>query len=314
MPRKRRYKPKFEHYGLFVNQRAAGYSAELVKKLISAIRDKKANWTVLEPVDAIGLLTAARMAAGLRKPSQAFQTEIERRGPITSLIACGGDGTVNLVARAAAEGSLPLGILPMGRHNNIARSLFGHVDTDAATEKILEKSYRLIDVGRVADQFFIGSIGLGFTPALQESLEGRSKPRFALGWSRLAGNVANDVLSPERVIKVDAFRFEVGPRILNVNLLPYTCSLPIDIAATPDDGLAEIIIDVGADVQEFSGFVKSVYKKKQLFGSRFRLFRGKVISIQPTRGDKMYLDGEIVDLPTDGIEITVDEKKLNVYC
>ncbi len=314
MPRKRRYKPKHEHFGLFINRKAGGYSAEAVKKLITAVRSKNANWTVVEPPDAMSLLAATRMAAGLRKASQPFQKDIERRGAITSLVACGGDGTVNLVARAACEGSLPLGILPMGRHNNIARSIYGHDDPKAAIDRIMEKSYRLIDVGRVADQFFVGSIGLGFTPAFQKSITERGAPRFGIGWSRLASGVASGVSQPTRVIKVDTFRFEVGPIILNINLLPFTCGLPLDSAAMPDDGLAEIIFDVDAEAQEFSGFVRQVYKKKQLFGNRFRLFRGRNIVIQPTRGDKLYLDGEIVELPTDALEITIDQKKLNVYC
>ena len=209
---------------------------------------------------------------------------------------------------------MPLGILPMGSHNNIAKSIYGNDDCKTAMERILEESYRLIDVGRVVDQLFIGSIGLGFTPALQESIMVRGVPKFGLGWARLAGGVANEVSPPTRVIKVDTFRFEVSPIMLNINLLPFTCDLPFDCVAIPDDGLAEITFDVGADTQEFSGFVREVYKKKQLFGDHFRLFRGRNIVIQPTRGDKLYLDGEIVELPTDAIEITIDQKKLNVYC
>ena len=34
----------------------------------------------------------------------------------------GGDGTVNLVAQIALKADLPMGIIPLGRFNNIARN------------------------------------------------------------------------------------------------------------------------------------------------------------------------------------------------
>ena len=174
--------------------------------------------------------------------------------------------------------------------------------------------YRTIDVGLAADQMFFGSIGLGFIPHLAQELEGRKLPRFAIGWSKLAAKVASTVKPVKTIIKIDAFRFELRPMIFNVNLLAYSVGLPLSSASLPDDGHAEIILDRGDSSEEFSAYVRNVFKNKYYYGDAISLYRGADISVQPTKGRTMYLDGELIDLPTEYLEIRISDQKLKVFC
>jgi len=254
------------------------------------------------------------VAVGKRRSSRSLPQPFARGGPVTALVACGGDGTLNLVARAAMKVDLPVGYLPMGKFNDIARFLYDSLDTNIAIEKILTGGYRTLDVGSAANQPFLSSLGVGFTPQLAEELEGNSLPRFGLGWSQLSQKAAANVSVQKTVVKVDAFRFETTPIILNVNLLPYSLGLMLSPASLANDGHAEIIFDHGESTGSFSGYVRKIYKKKYLYGNEVRLYRGKVISWQPMKGRTLYLDGELLDIPTDTLEIKIGTGQLNVFC
>ena len=52
------------------------------------------------------------------------------------LIACGGDGTVNAVAKLGLDMGIPMGILPIGRYNNVASSLYGKLKESEIIERL----------------------------------------------------------------------------------------------------------------------------------------------------------------------------------
>ena len=80
-----------------------------------------------------------------------------------------------------------------------------------------------------------------------------------------------------------------------------------------DDHRAEIVFDVRANRRDLAAYAGQISKGKFVYGSEVRLFRGSVITIQPTRGRTLYLDGELINLPTNILEIKISEKQLKVY-
>ncbi len=314
MTRKRQQRTGKSHFAILVNQSASGYRKAAVDRLISAIRDAGGTYTFYEPESAIDLLKQAEVTAGSRRSSSAYPAPYARGGKVTSLIACGGDGTFNLCARAALSGDLPVGCVPLGKMNNIAKYLYGSAEIEPAIKAIISGGYRQIDVGRAADIPFFGSVGLGFIPHLLEELSEQKAPRFALGWSQLGARIAGGVTLKKTLLKVDSFRFEIRPIILNVNLLPYSAGLPLTPASIADDGHAEIVFDQGDDPGNFASYTRLILKKKYLYGNEVRLYRGKAITCQPVRGRNLYLDGEMISVPNDILEIQIDQKQLSVFC
>lgn len=231
---------------------------------------------------------------------------------VTALIAAGGDGTVNLVARAALEGELPLGILPMGRYNNISRSMDGLVKPEAAVEKISSGKYRTLDVLRVGDQIVLGSFGIGFIPALAEQLSGEKPPRFSMGWAKLGTRAAEKVLPVDAIIKADSFRFDVAPVMLNVNLLSYSVGLKLSPASISDDSRAELIFDEAASGTDFSKYLKGIVKEEYHYGDAISLYRSESISLQLSKSVKLYLDGEILPASAQGMTLRFAEKKIKL--
>jgi len=296
-----------------VNESAATYRPEPIERLTAAIRKRGDQYTVIRPKSAHELSDAAQAACGRRRGRRLLPQMFERRGRVTSLVACGGDGTFNLVARAARFADIPVGLLPMGRFNNIGRSLYTDLGAAACIKRIAGREVRLIDVGNVSGQPFFGAIGLGLIPHLTRMLADQKTPRLGMGWARVVGQAASKIEPKKLVVKVDAFRFEISPTLLNVNLLSHAGGLAMSPASLTDDRRAEIIFDVSVGHRELGTFARQLHSGKFLYGANVRLFRGSVITIQPIQGRTLYLDGELIELPTNLVEIKIDDKQLKVF-
>lgn len=84
---------------------------------------------------------------------------------IDCVILGGGDGSMSCAAQALIETGLPLGILPMGTANDLARTLHIPLDLSAACDVIAGGIVHEVDVGSVNGRLFfnVANIGLGVT-------------------------------------------------------------------------------------------------------------------------------------------------------
>ena len=93
------------------------------------------------PITRLGKLNSARLVARWLKAGA------------RAIIAAGGDGSVGAVATLASQANLPLGILPLGTANDIARALALPADPAAAASLIADclasGDERLIDAGEL---------------------------------------------------------------------------------------------------------------------------------------------------------------------
>ncbi len=89
-----------------------------------------------------------------------------------TLVACGGDGTVNALVQHLVGTQGTLGVLPGGTLNHFARDL-GVDDPDAALAALERHEVRRIDVGRVNGRAFVNNVALGLYPELVRERERR---------------------------------------------------------------------------------------------------------------------------------------------
>lgn len=78
------------------------------------------------------------------------------------VMAWGGDGTINEVASALAFGEVPLGIVPAGSGNGLARQLGVPPNAADAIRHAIATEPRRIDVGEMDDRLFVNLAGIGF--------------------------------------------------------------------------------------------------------------------------------------------------------
>lgn len=94
-------------------------------------------------------------------------------------VAVGGDGTVSGVADGLAQTGLPLGIIPLGTGNALARELKIPQELDQALQILAGKQRTIIvDALKLEQRFFVLDISVGFSSFLMRETGRWSKQRF----------------------------------------------------------------------------------------------------------------------------------------
>lgn len=83
-----------------------------------------------------------------------------------TLVAGGGDGTINTAASAILGREITLGVLPLGTLNHFAKDLGIPLDLEEATKLILKGSWCKVDVGEVNGRCFLNNSSLGVYPVI----------------------------------------------------------------------------------------------------------------------------------------------------
>ena len=121
----------------------------------------------------------------LRDISPSSSTElrdaIRQHGPEVDLIIIGGgDGTLNTAVDALVEVARPVGILPMGTANDLARTLDIPISIPAACQAIARGNIRHIDLGCANGKYFFNVASLGLSVTITERLNGTIKGRWGI--------------------------------------------------------------------------------------------------------------------------------------
>jgi diacylglycerol kinase (ATP) len=165
------------------------------------------------------------------------------------VVVAGGDGTVAEVIARLGDRRLPIGILPLGTANNIARSLEIGGEPQVLVESWnLEKTRRL-DVCRADGPWgvspFVESFGLGLLPEmiLKANKKGKEKGALNLKQGReLLSQLARDGKPLKLEIMIDGRKLDgewLGVEVMNI---PYTGpGLALSPEADFADGMIELV-------------------------------------------------------------------------
>lgn len=134
------------------------------------------------PVDVILAKGGAELLASAR--------DAVARG-VPTVVAGGGDGTINAIASVVADSPVVLGVLPMGTLNHFAKDLGIPLEINEAIRIITEGRVARVDMGEVNGQLFLNNSSLGIYPSIvrnrerQQRHNGRNK-WLAFAWAMVA--------------------------------------------------------------------------------------------------------------------------------
>jgi diacylglycerol kinase (ATP) len=104
----------------------------------------------------------------------------EYRDRVDLVIIGGGDGTLNAAVAGLVDTQLPLGILPLGTANDLARTL-GIPDTlPEACQVIADGKLTSIDLGWVNEKYFFNVASLGLSVQITRKLTKEVKQRWGV--------------------------------------------------------------------------------------------------------------------------------------
>ncbi|MDR2347675.1 MAG: hypothetical protein LBD90_03455 [Bifidobacteriaceae bacterium] len=208
--------------------------------------------------DELGLGQPLWLETTAASPGTAQATQAARHGGVSTVVAAGGDGTVRAVAAGLAGQPVPMGVVPLGTANLLARNLrLPVLSVRDALEVALTGRRRQIDVGRLSgwdaagqpvldNEAFLVISGLGFDAALVSGADASLKRR--LGWP--AYFVSGFTHLADKPIKVsvtaDADRDDAVSRRHDARSVMFgNCGLlPAGLNLVPDADLSDGLLDM----------------------------------------------------------------------
>src|SRR5205085_4914339 len=99
---------------------------------------------------------------------------------VETIVAAGGDGTINAVAAEVADSGRTLGVLPLGTLNHFAKDLGIPLDLERAVQVITRGRVAPVDVAEVNGRVFVNNSSLGIYPHIV-SMRRHQQERLARG-------------------------------------------------------------------------------------------------------------------------------------
>ena len=159
------------------------------------------------------------------------------------VVAWGGDGTINEVARALVFSRTSLGIVPGGSGNGLSRDLKIPFHPPAALEHAVRSQDRILDAGELDGQLFFNIAGIGLDAHVAGMVATRIHHRGLIPY--LASTVGDLVRYKPRdyIVEADGERFDImALMVVIANSTQYGFNTRIAPLAVADDGLLDLVI------------------------------------------------------------------------
>ena len=241
-------------------------------------------------------------------------TELARQKALDgyfAVVAIGGDGTINEIARALVHTQTALGIIPCGSGNGLARHLQIPLDVRRAAGIIDDGKTDVIDYGKMNGYPFFCTCGVGFDAfvSLKFSQAGRRGPLAYLEKTLVESlkyqPETYELVTDGNAASYNAFLIACG------NASQYGNNAYIAPQADMNDGLLDVTILEPFTVLDAPALAFQLFNKKINQNSRIKTFRCRRLDIHRKKPGVAHYDGEPVML---GKDITIDimEKGLHV--
>jgi YegS/Rv2252/BmrU family lipid kinase len=241
------------------------------------------------------------------------QAILGNKDKIDCVVIAGGDGTLNAAAPGLLQSGLPLGIVPAGTANDLARTLGIPDDPIEALDVIARGEERRIDLGRVNDELFFNVASIGLSVALARAMSSQAKRRFGrLSYALAAMRVIARarpfsalIVSEGDVAPVKTLQVAVG------NGRYYGGGNAVEKSAEIDDGHLDLYSLEVNHVWKLAWMAPSFRSGAHGAFKEVRAVRGRNFEIHTRRPRRVNADGEI--LTTTPAKFSVLPKAIRVF-
>lgn len=233
------------------------------------------------------------------------------------VVAIGGDGTINEIARSLVHTETALGIIPCGSGNGLARHLRIPMEAKAAIDLLNQGNRVCIDYGKINNIPFFCTCGVGFDAFVSLKFADSGKRGLltylenTLHESLTYQPETYEIENEEGTVKYKAFLIACG------NASQYGNNAYIAPNASLTDGLMDITILEPFTVLEVPNLSFQLFNKTIDQNSRIKTMRAKKIKIHRQCDGVMHFDGDPlmagkeleVEIIPNGLHVIASPKK-----
>ncbi len=187
---------------------------------------------------------------------------------VEALVVCGGDGMAHIGVQAVACTGTPLGIIPCGTGNDVARYFdLPRRDPVAAADRVIATRTRTVDLARSGTKYFVTVLAAGFDAVVNERANLMTWPKGQMRYN-LATLAELRTFEPlPYTLELDGATRRLDAMLVAIGNGPsFGGGLRITEGAVLDDGMLDVVI------------IKPMSKGK-LVRTYPRLFKGTHVTI-----------------------------------
>ena len=233
------------------------------------------------------------------------------------VVAVGGDGTVNEVARSLVHSNTALGIIPCGSGNGLARHLRIPMNAEGALKVLADCHIKQLDYGMIDEEPFFCTCGVGFDAFISD--------RFAKSGRRGLVTYVENTLKEGLKYRPETYEITIDGQqqtyeaflIACANANQYGNNVYIAPQASMSDGLMDVTIIEPFTVFEAPQIALQLFDKTITSNSRIRTFRCQHVRIKRSASGVIHFDGDPKEAGTEldvrlvpqGIRVVVNKRK-----
>lgn len=220
----------------------------------------------------------------------------EMGGKVDIIVAVGGDGTVNEVARSLVHTPTALGIIPVGSGNGLARHLRIPMEPAEAMKIINEACVENLDYGRINGEAFFCTCGVGFDAFISM--------KFAEAGKRGLSTYIEKTLQDGLSYRPEVYSIEMDGEaetheaflIACANASQYGNNAYIAPNASTRDGLLDVTLLTPFTPLEAPQIVLQLFNRQLSKNSHVKIFRTKHLRITRKNEGPAHIDGDPVNM------------------
>ena len=228
------------------------------------------------------------------------------------VIAIGGDGTVNEVARNLIHSDVVLGIIPRGSGNGLARELHLPFDTRSAIDVIFSNHISVIDACKANGYIFFCTCGVGFDAVVSADFA-KEKRRGQLTYLK-------DIVENYLKYKPEKYELHINNNTMREKAFLITCANASQygynayIAPNADisDGQMDVTILSPFNMMDIGPLTIQLFTRTIDKNSKIKTFRTKEARIVRQKEGIMHIDGDPVMASKD-IDLSMLRSALHVF-
>jgi YegS/Rv2252/BmrU family lipid kinase len=214
-------------------------------------------------------------------------------GSVDAVVVGGGDGTLARHMARALRLDVPVGLIPLGTFNELARTLEIPLDVEAACRTIAEGHTRRIDVATVNGAYYVNEASIGLSSRLTRLQRPADKQRFGF-WA-----IAASTLAAFRYLR--PFRTQIEYEGGSVSLRTFQLTVANSHRfggfitaqdAAIDDGRLDLYAIEGEGLLPIWSVSRAILARRWDSGAGLRVYRAPSFSVVTRRPHRITADGE----------------------